>query len=43
MGNRRFENRARRMLALVLTGAAVAWAFRRRWSDHDVSDPGVSL
>lgn len=40
---KRPEDKALRMLALVLTGAAVAWALRRRWTDHDVSDPGVSL
>jgi len=41
MGNRP-EHNALRMLALVLTGAAVVWAVRR-WTDHDVSDPGVTL
>jgi len=39
----KIDTKALRMLALVLTGVAVAWAFRRRWTDHDVSDPGVSL
>jgi len=30
--------------SLVLAAAAVVWLFRRaRWTDHDVSDPGVSL
>ena len=40
---RRSENRALRLVALVLAGAVVAWAFRHNWTDHDVSDPGVSL
>jgi len=43
MGNRRSENRALGVVALVFTGAVVAWVLRRRWTDHDVSDPGVSL
>jgi hypothetical protein len=43
MGNRRSEPRTLRVVAFVITGAVVAWAFRRRWTDHDVSDPGVSL
>jgi hypothetical protein len=43
MGKRLSANRALRVLALVLTGAVVAWAFRRSWTDHDVSDPGVTL
>jgi hypothetical protein len=29
--------------SLVLTGAVVVWMFRRAWTDHDVSDPGVTL
>ena len=41
MGKRPDHN-ALRMLAIVLTGAAVFWALRR-WTDHDVSDPGVTL
>jgi hypothetical protein len=28
---------------LVLIGAAFLWKRRRRWTDHDVSDPGVTL
>jgi hypothetical protein len=28
---------------LVLGGAVVMRMFRRRWADHDVSDPGVTL
>src|SRR4051812_39475973 len=43
MGNRHSGNRALSVVALVLTGVALAWVFRRRWTDHDVSDPGVSL
>ena len=27
---------------LVLTGAALLWVRRRTWTDHDVSDPGVT-
>jgi len=30
-------------IALVLIGAAVAWWNRRTSTDHDVSDPGVTL
>jgi hypothetical protein len=37
------ENTALLVLALILTGVAVAWAFRRRWTEHDVSDPGITL
>jgi hypothetical protein len=29
--------------SLVLTGAVVVWVLRRSWSNHDVSDPGVTL
>ena len=43
MGNRRADNSTLRLLALLLTGAVVAWVVRRRWTDHDVSDPGVTL
>jgi hypothetical protein len=43
MGKRRSGNRALRVVALVLAGAVVAWALRHRWTDHDVSDPGVTL
>jgi hypothetical protein len=43
MGNRRSASRTLRVVALVLTGVAIVWAFRRKWTDHDVSDPGVSL
>jgi hypothetical protein len=28
---------------LVLTGAVVLWVRQRNWTDHDVSDPGVTL
>lgn len=28
---------------LVLTGAVPVWIFRRAWTEHDVSDPGVTL
>jgi hypothetical protein len=44
MGNRRSASTLLRVGALVVTGLAIAWALRRRrWTDHDVSDPGVSL
>jgi hypothetical protein len=45
MGNRRLDAKALGLLAtsLVLTGAVVVWMFRRAWTDHDVSDPGVTL
>ncbi|HEX5905527.1 MAG TPA: hypothetical protein VFY56_00805, partial [Propionibacteriaceae bacterium] len=28
---------------LVLAGAGLVWIRRRIWTDHDVSDPGVTL
>jgi len=28
---------------LVLSGAVLLWIRRRRWTDHKVSDPGVTL
>ena len=28
---------------LVLIGAVLLWIRRSRWTDHDVSDPGVTL
>ncbi len=45
MGNRRLDARAFGLLVtlLVLIGAAFLWMRRRRWTDHDVSDPGVTL
>ena len=45
MGNRRLDVRAFGLLVtlLVLIGAAFLWMRRRRWTDHDVSDPGVTL
>ena len=43
MGNPHSEYRTLRVVALVLTGAVVAWAFGRKWTDDDVGDPGVSL
>jgi hypothetical protein len=44
MGIRRSRVKAFGLLAtsLVLTGAVVVWMFRR-WTDHNVSDPGVTL
>jgi hypothetical protein len=44
MGNRRLAGKAFGLSAvsLLLTGAVLVWMFRR-WTDHDVSDPGVTL
>jgi cytochrome c-type biogenesis protein CcmH/NrfF len=44
MGNRRLDAKTFGLWAvpLVLTGAVVVWLFRR-WTNHDVSDPGVTL
>jgi hypothetical protein len=44
MRNRRLDAKAFGLLAtsLLLTGAVVMWMFRR-WTDHNVSDPGVTL
>jgi hypothetical protein len=28
---------------LVVIAALVTWRFRRGWTDHDVSDPGITL
>jgi nitrate reductase gamma subunit len=28
---------------LVLAGAVLLWIRRRTWTDHNVSDPGVTL
>lgn len=45
MMNRRPGAKALGLLAasLVVTGAVLVWIFRRSWTDHDVSDPGVTL
>ena len=45
MGNRQLNAKAFGLLAtsLVLTGAVLVWMFRRAWTDHNVSDPGVTL
>jgi hypothetical protein len=45
MGNGRSDLWAvgRRGALLVVTGAVLVWIFRRAWTDHDVSDPGVTL
>jgi hypothetical protein len=42
--NRGLDAKAFGLLAtsLLLTGAVVTWMFRR-WTDHNVSDPGVTL
>jgi len=31
------------LVALVIAGAALRRRSRRTWTDHDVSDPGVTL
>jgi hypothetical protein len=45
MGNRQFDLRTVGLLAglLVLSAGAVVWTVRQVWTDHDVSDPGVTL
>ena len=45
MGNQRLDARAVTLLAtlLVVAGAVVVWISRRAWTNHDVSDPGVTL
>ena len=45
MGNRRLDAKAFGLMAalLVLSGAALLWIRRRRWTDHIVSDPGVTV
>jgi nitrate reductase gamma subunit len=45
MGNRRLDAKAFGLMAalLVLTGAVLLWIRRRSSTDHDVSDPGVTL
>ena len=45
MGNRRLDAGRFGLLVtvLVLMGAAFLWMRRRGWTDHDVSDPGVTL
>ena len=45
MGNRRMDAKAFGLMAalLVLAGAVLLWIRRRTWTDHDVSDPGVTL
>jgi len=44
MGNRRLDVKAFGLAAilLLLTGAVVVWMLRR-WTNHDVSEPGVTL
>jgi hypothetical protein len=45
MGNRRFDAKAFGLIAVLLlvSGAVLFWVRRRWWTDHDVSDPGVTL
>jgi nitrate reductase gamma subunit len=45
MGNRRLGAKTFGLVAglVVLSGAVLLWIRRRRWTDHNVSDPGVTL
>jgi len=45
MGNRRTDAKAFGLIAalLVLAGAVLVWIRRRTSTDHNVSDPGVTL
>jgi hypothetical protein len=45
MGNRRFDAKAFGLMAalLMVSGAVLLWIRRRTWTDHDVSDPGITL
>jgi nitrate reductase gamma subunit len=45
MGNRRLDAKAFGLMAalLVLSGAVLLWIRRRSGTDHNVSDPGVTL
>jgi nitrate reductase gamma subunit len=46
MGKGRLDAKAFGVMAalLVLSGAVLLWIRRRgRWTNHDVSDPGVTL
>jgi hypothetical protein len=45
MGNLRLNAKAFGLVAalLVLSGSVLLWIRRRTWTDHDVSDPGVTL
>ena len=45
MGNRRFDAKAFGLMAalLMVSGAVLLWIRRRTWTDHNVSDPGVTL
>jgi len=45
MQSRQFDLKTVGLLAalLVLSAGAVVWTVRQVWTDHDVSDPGVTL
>jgi hypothetical protein len=45
MGNRQFDLKTVGLLAvlLALSAGAVVWTVRQVWTDHDISDPGVTL
>ena len=45
MENRQFDLKTVGLLTalLVLSAGAVVWTVRKVWTDHDVSDPGVTL
>jgi hypothetical protein len=45
MGNRRFDAKVFAIIAalVAVSGALFLLIRRRRWTDHNVSDPGVTL
>jgi hypothetical protein len=45
MGIRRLDAKSFGLWAtsFALAGAFVVWMLRRAWTDHNVSDPGVTL
>jgi nitrate reductase gamma subunit len=45
MGNRQLDAKMFGLMAvlLVLSGAVLLWIRRRKWTDHNVSDPGITL
>ena len=45
MGKRRFDAKTFGLIvaSVALTGAVLVWILRRAWTEHDVSNPGVTL